>query len=71
MEGMETLPRLNQKMILVSSLNDIDEEREFWFSKGALERINAIELQRKMVYGIDRTTPRLQRLFETSELLQN
>ena len=63
---METLPRLNKKIISVSSLNDIEEEREFWRSKGVLERLKAIELQRRMVYGIDRTTSGLQRLLETS-----
>jgi len=68
---MEPLPRLNKKVISVSSLNDmndIEEEKEFWRSKGAVERLNAIEFQRRMVYGTDRVTSRLQRLLETSEL---
>jgi hypothetical protein len=71
MEGMEPLPRLNKKVISVSSLNYIEEEKEFWRSKGVLERLNAIEFQRRMVYGTDRITSRLQRLLETSELSQD
>ena len=65
---MNRLPRLNKKVISVSSLNDIEEEKAFWASKGALERIAAIEVQRRMVYGQDRVTSRLQRVLEISEL---
>lgn len=68
---MNRLPRLNKKVISVSSLDDIEEEKKFWASKGPLERIEAIELQRRMVYGHDRVTSRLQRLLETSELPQS
>ena len=68
MDHMDTLPPLNKKFISVSSLNDIEEEKKFWLSKGALERIQAIELNRRMVYGRDRITSRLQRFLETSEL---
>jgi transposase len=71
MDGLQVLSRLDKMAISISSFDDIDEERQFWFSKGALERLNAIELQRRMVYGIDRTTSRLQRFLETSELLQD
>ena len=46
---MDRLPPLNKNVILVSSLDDIEEEKNFWLSKGALERIEAIELNRRMV----------------------
>ena len=65
---MDRLPRLNKNFIFVASLNEIEEEKAFWISKGALERIEAIELQRRMVYGEDRVASRLQRLLESSEL---
>jgi hypothetical protein len=65
---MDKLPKLNKNIISVASLNDIEEEKSFWLSKGAIERIEAIELNRRMVYGEDRTTSRLQRFLETSEL---
>ena len=68
---MKKLPRLNKNVISVTSLNDIDEEKKFWLSKGALERIEAIELNRRMVYGEDRITSRLQRFLETSKLTQS
>ena len=67
---MDKLPRLNKNVITVTSLNDIEEEKRFWLSKGPLERIEAIELNRRMVYGEDRVASRLQRFLETSELTQ-
>jgi len=59
MDHMDTLPPLNKKFISVSSLNDTEEEKKFWLSKRAIEQIQAIELNRKMVYGRDRITSRL------------
>lgn len=65
---MDNLPSLNKKIVKVTSLDDIEEEKKCWISKSPLERIEAIEINRKMIYGQDRVTPRLQRFFETSEL---
>ena len=65
---MDPLPRLDKKTISIGSLNEKEEEKSYWLSKGALERIEAIELNRRMVYGEDRVTSRLQRFLETSQL---
>lgn len=65
---MDKLPSLNKKIMSVTSLNDIEEEKKYWFSKSPLERIEAIEINRRMIYGQDRVTSRLQRVFETAEL---
>ena len=65
---MNKLPRLNKEIVTVTSLNDIEEEKKYWISKSPLERIKAIEINRRMIYGQDRATSRLQRIFETSEL---
>jgi hypothetical protein len=37
-------------------------------SREKADRLNAIEINRRMVYGTDRTTSRLQRFLETAEL---
>lgn len=66
---MDKLPRLNKRIMSVTSLNDIEEEKKYWISKSPIERIEAIEINRRMIYGEDRVTSRLQRFFETSELL--
>jgi len=65
---MDKLPRLNKEIVKVTSLNDIEEEKRYWILKSPLERIEAIEINRRMIYGRDRVTSRLQRFFETSEL---
>ncbi len=65
---MDRLPGLDKTKISISPLDDAEEERNYWLSKGALERIAAIEMNRRMVYGEDRATSRLQRFLETSEL---
>lgn len=65
---MQKLPRLNKKFLTVSTLNDIEEEKKYWHGLEAQERLAAIEMNRRMVYGKDRVSSRLQRLLETSKL---
>lgn len=65
---MEKLPSLNKGIVKVTSLDDIEEEKKYWMSKSPLERIEAIEISRRMIYGRDRVTSRLQRFFEIAEL---
>jgi hypothetical protein len=65
---MDKVPRLKKDILKVTSLNDIEEEKKYWISKTPIERIEAIEINRRMIYGQDRVTSRLQRFFETSEL---
>ena len=65
---MDKLPSLNKEILNVTSLDDIEEEKNYWISKSPLERIEAIEINRRMIYGQDRVTSRLQRFFETAEL---
>ena len=65
---MERLPRINKKHLSISALNDVEDEKKYWHRMGAQERLAFIEIQRRMVYGKDRTSSRLQRILETSEL---
>jgi hypothetical protein len=62
------VPRLDKTRITVSSLDEFTEEKQYWLSRGKADRLNAIEINRRMVYGTDRTTSRLQRFLETAEL---
>jgi len=62
------LPRINKKVLMVTSLGDDSEEKQYWLSRTLSERFNAIEYNRRMVYGIDRTSSRLQRFLEITEL---
>ena len=65
---MDELPGINKNIVNVTSIDDIEEEKKYWLSKSPIERIEAIEINRRMIYGQDRVTSRLQRFFETSEL---
>jgi len=65
------MPRLDKKQLTVSSLDEFTEEKQYWLSRGKADRLNAIEINRRMVYGTDRTTSRLQRFFETAELTRS
>jgi hypothetical protein len=65
---MDKIPRLNKEIVEVTSLDDSGEEKKYWLSKSPSERIEAIEINRRMVYGKNRATSRLQRFFEIAEL---
>ena len=65
---MDKLPSLNKQVMKVTSFNDIAEEKDYWMSKSPRERIEAIEINRRMIYGQNRVASRLQRFFETSDL---
>jgi len=63
-----SMPKLNKKAISVGSLSDESEEKKYWLSKKPYERLQAIEINRRMVYGEHRVASRLQRFLETSSL---
>ncbi len=65
---MDKLPDLNKEVINVTSLDDIEEEKKYWLSKTPIERLEALEINRRMVYGRDRVTSRLQRFLEIADL---
>jgi hypothetical protein len=65
---MVKIPGLNKNIVNITSLDDIEEEKNYWLSKSPLERIEAIEINRRMIYGRDRVTSRLQRFFEIADL---
>ncbi len=53
----------------VDDLADEPDEKAYWRSKTPLERLQALELMRQMVYGYDPATDRLQRVLEIADLL--
>ena len=62
------ISHLDKTRLTVSSLDEFTEEKEYWMSRRKAERLNAIEINRRIVYGTDRTTSRFQRILETDEL---
>ena len=67
MKVMESV-RLDRSAFRVDSLTDDSGEKAYWRSKTPLERLYALESMRRILYGYDPATTRLQRVFEVVEL---
>ena len=52
----------------IVSLTEADDDKQYWRSKSARERLEAIEQMRQVIYGYQPATGRLQRVFEVAEL---
>ena len=63
----QKLPRLDKSAISVGPLRNDGEEVRYWLSVDPLERLRAVETNRRMVYGERRVTSRLQRFLEVVE----
>ena len=50
---MDNIPGLGKKIVKVTSLDDIEEEKKYWISRSPVERLEAIEINRRMIYGED------------------
>jgi hypothetical protein len=59
---------LDKTAFTIGKLHDGGDEKAYWLSKSPQERIQAIEIMRRIVYGEAATTQRLQRFFEITEL---
>lgn len=57
-----------EKVFSHASLNDKDNDVEYWRSKTPEERFEAIELLRQIFYNYDPVTDRLQRVVESAKL---
>jgi len=54
-----------EKVITKQKLHQKNNDRDFWLSRSAEERLSAIELYRKQYYGEDyESLNRLQRVFK-------
>jgi hypothetical protein len=58
-------PRVDRTVLTVTDLRENDEDR-YWWARTPLERLRAMEINRRMVYGYHSTPPRLQRLLEVA-----
>ena len=62
---MKTIQSLKLNKNIFSVVTDFSEanDKEYWFSLSPLERLEAIELMRQIIYGYDPSSDRLQRVF--------
>ena len=56
--------KLDKTVLTVSSLSHQGDDKAFWLSKTAEERLQAVEFFRQLNYGYDECTARLQRIIE-------
>ena len=50
-----------------SADEQLDDEKTYWLQKTPHERLEAVELTRRILYGYNPATLRLQRVFEIAE----
>ena len=57
---------LNRSVVTSSNFGDSSDD-EYWLSKSPLERIAAIQINRRAAYGDYRASARLQRVLEIAQ----
>jgi hypothetical protein len=63
--------KLDKQSFSVVSLQESDNDTEYWLSRTPEERIIAVEFLRQLIFNYDPATERLQRVFETAEFKTN
>ena len=61
---------MNKKVFKITSIRDNDS-RDYWKHKTPLERLEALEQLRQIIFGYDPTTTRLQRTLTITKLKKN
>jgi hypothetical protein len=59
-------PKVRRDVFKVTSLFDRSDDKEYWLSKTPEERLEAVEIMRRIVYG-DEAAKRLQRVLEIAQ----
>ena len=59
--------KVKKDAFIVKSLFEESDEESYWLSKTPYERLTAMELMRKIIYGYNPSTTRLQRVFEITQ----
>jgi CMP-2-keto-3-deoxyoctulosonic acid synthetase len=58
---------MDKRTLKITSIHDSDVHN-YWKKKSYLERIEALEQLRKIIFGYDLSTSRLQRIFTITQL---
>ena len=59
--------KIDKTSVVISSLDEPTDEKNYWLTKTPTERLAAIELMRQIIYGYDPTSTRLQRVFTITQ----
>ena len=58
---------MDKKTLKISSIHEADDHN-YWKKKSYVERIEALEKLRRIIFGYDPSTERLQRTFTVTQL---
>lgn len=58
---------MDKKAFKITSIRDNDS-KEYWLKKTYIERLEALEQLRQIIFGYDQTTSRLQRTLTITKL---
>ena len=58
---------IDRSAFSVVALGEQDDDRNYWLSKTPQERLEGVETIRRILYGYDPATVRLQRVLEVVE----
>ena len=61
---------MNKKLFQITSVRD-GNDRDYWKQKSYSERLEALELLRRIIFGYDPSTARLQRTITITQLKEN
>jgi hypothetical protein len=59
--------RMDKTVLEFGPLEAQGDDRAYWASKTPLERLQAIEFMRQVMYGYNPSTARLQRIFTVAQ----
>ena len=60
--------RIDRTAFEVVTLDAQDDDLAYWLARSVDDRLEAIEVQRQVIYGYDPATDRLRRVFEVAPL---
>jgi hypothetical protein len=61
---------MNKKLFQITSIRD-GNDRDYWKQKSYEERLEALEILRRIIFGYDPSTARLQRTITITQLKKN
>jgi hypothetical protein len=61
---------MNKNLFQITSIRD-GNDRDYWKQKSYAERLEALELLRRIIFGYDPSTARLQRTITITQLKKN
>jgi hypothetical protein len=59
--------RVDRSALSIGRLSDPSDEKVYWLSRSPAERLAALELMRRILYGYNPATTRLQRILELAQ----